>query len=61
MAGKGIHVTRRTFLQGAATGAALTAFGQTPLQTPVAAAQNQPVSLESWTPASSPATSGLIV
>ena len=53
-------LTRRALLQRAAAGAALAAASQFPLVRP-ASAQGEPVSLEFWTPASSPATSGLIV
>jgi ABC-type glycerol-3-phosphate transport system substrate-binding protein len=60
MASTGSDLTRRALLQRAAAGAALAASSQFPLVRP-ASAQGEPVSLEFWTPASSPATSGLIV
>jgi ABC-type glycerol-3-phosphate transport system substrate-binding protein len=62
MAGKSFDLTRRSLLRGAAAGAALATTSQIPLlRSPVAAAQGEPVALEFWTPADSPATSGLIV
>jgi ABC-type glycerol-3-phosphate transport system substrate-binding protein len=52
-------VSRRTLLKQAAAGAALAASRQLSLARPAGA--QEPVALEFWTPASSPATSGLIV
>lgn len=55
-------VSRRHLLQGAAVSvAALAGVNRAPSMAKVAAAQAGPVTLEFWNPATSPATSGLIV